>query len=86
MLININCSDDYSVAGFTVASILGLLCFSGAPKFSRSSLISVTPCKGLLTPRGNPRQDERFIELKAAQLTRISLTASTDTDEPHRFK
>lgn len=79
-------SDDYSVAGFTDKSIFGLLCFSGAPKFSRNSLISVTPWSGRLTPRGKPRHDDKLMELKAGQLMRISFTASTDTDEPHKFK
>lgn len=77
---------NYSVAGFTVKSIFGLLCFNGAPKFSLSSLISVAPCRGRLTPRGNPRQDDKLIELIAGQLMSISFTASTDTDEPHKFK
>lgn len=37
-------------------------------------------------PRGRPRHEARFIELSAWQCSRISLTASTDTADPQRFK
>lgn len=56
------------------------------PKFSRSSFISVAPCNNLFTPRGSPRQDDKLIEFNDGQFSNISLTASNDTDDPHKFK
>lgn len=56
------------------------------PNVSRSSLISAAPCIGRLTPLGKPRQDAKLIDIKSWQLARISLTASDETDDPHRFK
>lgn len=60
--------------------------FNVTPKVSRSSLSSVAPCNKRFTPRGRPRQDDKLIELSRGQLVKISLTASNDTDEPHKFK
>lgn len=59
---------------------------SFTPKLSRKSAICLAPCNRRLTPRGKPRHDAKLIEFKWRQLIRISLTASNDTDEPHRFK
>lgn len=65
---------------------VGVGCTFGiTPKFSFNSCISVVPCNKRLTPRGRPRHDDKFIELNILQCLRISFTASTDTDEPHKF-
>lgn len=60
--------------------------FSLTPRFSRNSEISATPCINRFTPRGKPRHDDKLIEFKYRQLLNISLTASNETDDPHRFK
>lgn len=60
--------------------------FSCTPSTSRSSCSSCGPCIRRLTPRGKPRHDAKLIELMCTQFVSISLTASSDTDEPHRFK
>ncbi len=59
---------------------------SVTPRLSRSSLISVVPCSKRLKPRGSPRHDDKFIELRSTQFVSISFTASNDTDDPHRFR
>lgn len=60
--------------------------FTLTPRFSRNSSISVVPCIKRLTPRGKPRHDDKFMEFNWEQLLRISLTASSETDDPHKFK
>lgn len=60
--------------------------FNLTPRFSRNSEISAVPCIRRFTPRGKPRHDDKLIEFKYRQLLNISLTASNETDEPHKFK
>lgn len=67
-------------------STLFALYFNLTPKFSRSSSISTEPCISRFTPRGKPRHDDKLIEFKYRQLLKISLTASNETDDPHKFK
>lgn len=62
------------------------LYFNLTPRFSRNSEISAAPCISRFTPRGKPRQDDKLIEFKYRQLLNISLTASNETDDPHKFK
>lgn len=55
-------------------------------RFSRSSLSWAVPWSNLLIPRGSPRHDAKLIEFSAGQLSRISLTASTETADPQRLR
>lgn len=60
--------------------------FDLTPRFSRNSQISTEPCISRFTPLGKPRHDDKLIEFKYRQWIKISLTASTETDDPHKFK
>lgn len=73
-------SNERSIARFGVLNLVL------TPRFSRSSSIAAVPCINRFTPRGNPRHDDRLIEFKYRQLLNISLTASNETDDPHKFK
>lgn len=75
----------YSIAGAD-GETFTLFTFSMTPSVSRSSAISVAPANGRLTPRGRPRHEDRLIELRAGHRLRIPLTASSETDDPQRFK
>lgn len=56
------------------------------PSTSRNSCSSCGPCIRRFTPRGSPRHEARLIELMCTQFVSISFTASSETDEPQRFR